>query len=67
MNTSYLFLATGFEDMEAITTVDILRRAGINVVTVSIYDDTREVKSAHGVTVTADATFAEIDFPMLNG
>lgn len=53
--------------MEAITTVDILRRAGINVVTVSIYDDTREVKSAHGVTVTADATFAEIDFPMLNG
>lgn len=62
MNTSYLFLATGFEDMEAITTVDILRRAGINVVTVSIYDDTREVKSAHGVTVTADATFAEIDF-----
>lgn len=61
MNTSYLFLATGFEDMEAIATIDILRRAGVDVKTVSIYA-TREVTSAHGVTITADTTFNETDF-----
>ncbi len=61
MNTSYLFLATGFEDMEAIATIDILRRAGVDVKTVSIYN-TREVTSAHGVTITADTTFNETDF-----
>lgn len=61
MNTSYLFLATGFEDMEAIATIDILRRANIDVKTVSIYD-TKDVTSAHGITIKADATFGEVDF-----
>lgn len=61
MNTSYLFLATGFEDMEAIATIDILRRAGIEVKSVSI-TDTKEVTSAHGITITADVLFDETDF-----
>ena len=61
MNTSYLFLATGFEDMEAIATIDVLRRAGIEVKSVSI-NDTKDVTSAHGITITADVLFDEIDF-----
>lgn len=60
-NTSYLFLANGFEDIEAIAVIDVLRRAGANLKTVSIHD-TREVTSTHGVTITADATFKETDF-----
>lgn len=50
-----VFLANGFEDTEAITTIDILRRAKLDCVTVSIGDD-REVKSSHGITVLADTT-----------
>ena len=52
----YQFLADGFEDIEAWAPVDILRRGGVEVVTVSIMG--REfVESAHGVTVKADTTF----------
>lgn len=56
---SYLFLATGFEEIEALTTVDILRRAGVEVTTVSITDGL-SVKGAHGIEVVADTTFANI-------
>ena len=47
-------LANGFEDIEAITIVDVLRRGGVGVVTASIHD-TVEVRSAHGVVLRADA------------
>lgn len=60
MKTSYLFLAEGFEDIEALATVDVMRRAGMEVYTVSITSD-KAVKSAHGVTVMADKTIGEID------
>ena len=56
----YEFLATGFEDIEALTTVDVLRRAGHEVVTLSISDE-REVVSAHGVTILADGLLADAD------
>ncbi|MBO4965302.1 MAG: DJ-1/PfpI family protein [Muribaculaceae bacterium] len=56
MSKSYLFLANGFEEMEALCTVDILRRAGIDVATVSI-NDTLTVTGAHGVNVVADTLF----------
>ena len=36
MKTVYLFLATGFEEIEALTIVDMLRRAEIDITTVSI-------------------------------
>ena len=36
MNVSYLFLAPGFEEIEAIAVVDILRRGGVDVRTVSV-------------------------------
>lgn len=61
MNTSYLFLAEGFEEIEALSVVDILRRAGIPVSTISI-TDTLQVKGAHGIQVTADALYSSIDF-----
>lgn len=55
-NESFLFLAEGFEEIEALTAVDVMRRAGINVKTVSI---TRalQVKGAHGITVNADVLY----------
>ena len=53
MKGVFIFLAEGFEEIEALATVDILRRGGINARTVSINTD-KEVKGAHGVPVTAD-------------
>ena len=61
MGTIYVFLAEGFEDIEALGTVDILRRSGLEVVTVSISDE-YFVTSAHNVPIGADALFSEIDF-----
>ena len=52
-----VFLADGFEDIEALATVDILRRAGIYCNTVSIKEEM--VKSAHGVIVKADRLIDE--------
>lgn len=56
MKDSYVFLADGFEDIEAITVVDVLRRAGIPVKTVSITSSLK-VTSAHGVSLAADLLF----------
>lgn len=56
MNTSFLFLADGFEEIEALTAVDVLRRAGMDLKTVSI-TSVLQVKGAHGVVVTADLIF----------
>lgn len=59
MNTTYLFLADGFEEIEALASVDIMRRAGMKVTTVSITDRS-EVTGAHGVKVCADALIADV-------
>lgn len=56
MNQSFVFLAEGFELIEAMTPVDVLRRAGFDVKTVSI-TSSRTVKSAQDVTVNADLIF----------
>ena len=58
---SFLFLANGFEEIEALTTVDVLRRGGMDIKTVSI-ENGREVTGSHGITVKADLTFKEADF-----
>ncbi|HBY20057.1 MAG: hypothetical protein A2Y24_07775 [Clostridiales bacterium GWE2_32_10] len=57
----YIFLAEGFEEIEAITPVDILRRGGVEVTIVSM-NDSVEVKGGHGITVLADKIFDEADF-----
>jgi 4-methyl-5(b-hydroxyethyl)-thiazole monophosphate biosynthesis len=54
-----LLLADGFEEVEALTPIDYLRRAGIEVTVVSISPNPA-VKGAHGVQVMSDATFTEI-------
>ena len=56
MRDSFVFLAEGFEEVEAITVVDILRRAGMPVKTVSI-TTALQVTGAHGITVKADLIF----------
>lgn len=61
MKTVALFLANGFEEIEALGTVDVLRRAGITVHTVSITDE-RAVVGAHNITVLADKLYSELDF-----
>ena len=60
MKTIFLFLAEGFEEIEALTPVDVLRRAGLSVQTVSVMDE-QVVAGAHGVPVLADKMFAEIN------
>ena len=48
-----VFLAEGFEEVEAVTPIDILRRGGVEVKTCSITSD-RCVRGAHGMTLTCD-------------
>ena len=57
----FLFLAEGFEETEAIATLDILHRGGLNVISVSI-TGCDIVTGAHGIAVVADQLFDETDF-----
>jgi len=59
MKTIYVFLAEGFEEIEALTPIDVLRRAELNVLTVSVMEE-QVVTGAHGVPVVADRMFADI-------
>ncbi|MDO4519698.1 MAG: DJ-1/PfpI family protein [Eubacteriales bacterium] len=61
MKKTYVFLADGFEEIEGLTVVDLLRRAGVEVQTVSI-KDTKEIQGSHGITLFADSVFAECNF-----
>lgn len=61
MKDSYLFLADGFEEMEAIGCIDVLRRAGMPLKTVSI-TNSMQVTGAHGVKITADLIFDNVTF-----
>lgn len=61
MNRVYVFLADGFEEIEGLTAVDLLRRAGQDVVTVSIGQDTC-IRGAHDISLQADTVFTRADF-----
>jgi len=56
MEKVYVFLANGFEDIEALAPIDVFRRGGIDVKTVSI-TGCEMVESAHGVSIKADMLF----------
>ncbi|HBG40365.1 MAG TPA: DJ-1 family protein [Porphyromonadaceae bacterium] len=60
-----VLLANGFEEIEALGTIDILRRAEIQVQTVSIHSH-REVTGAHQIQVTAEKVFEEVDFSQVD-
>ena len=55
-----VFLADGFEEVEALAPVDMLRRAGAEVTTVSIMDSL-EVTASHNIVIKADKMFADVD------
>jgi len=61
MKKVYVFLADGFEDVEALIPIDVLRRGGVDVTTVSI-SDFPLVQTAHGVNIEADIMFEQGDF-----
>lgn len=56
-----IFLAEGFEEVEALTPADLLRRGGAEVTLVSI-GDKKEVAGSHGIVITADHLFTEMNF-----
>ncbi|WP_418211618.1 DJ-1 family glyoxalase III [Bacteroides zhangwenhongii] len=61
MGTVYAFFADGFEEIEALTAVDTLRRAGLNVEIVSVTPD-EIVVGAHDVSLLCDVNFENCDF-----
>ena len=58
MKKAYVFLADGFEEIEGLTVVDVLRRAGAEVEMVSVMDR-KEITGAHGIRVEADRMIEE--------
>ncbi len=61
MSKIAVFFGTGYEEIEALTVVDILRRAGETVEMVSITDETK-VTGSHDITVSMDKTLSAVDF-----
>ena len=61
----YVFLADGFEEMEALAPLDMLRRVGIEVKTVGVTGKT--VTGAHQIPVVADLVAEEIEVSLVDG
>jgi protein deglycase len=61
MKKAFVHLASGFEEIEALTIVDVLRRADIPTLMVSVAGK-KEVTGAHGITVVADILFEKADY-----
>lgn len=60
MKGNFIFLADGFEEVEAIATLDILRRGGVEAKTVSIYDNSL-VEGAHGLQLISDLCWEDFE------
>ncbi len=58
-------LAEGFEEIEAISIIDVLRRAGFDVEVVSM-NKTMEVNGAHDITVKTDVVFEKVDYDIID-
>lgn len=63
MKKAYVFLANGFEDVEAISPIDYLRRAGVQVELVAL--EGKQAVSSHGVTVLCDVSIQELPLDVL--
>lgn len=61
MSKAVVFFADGTEEIEALTVVDLLRRAKIETYLVSVTDD-KKITGSHDITVMADKVFEEVDF-----
>lgn len=61
MSKVYVFVADGFEEVEGLAVVDLLRRADIDTTMVSV-SDTTEILGSHGIVVSADKVFEEVGF-----
>ena len=66
MKKTVLIAAEGFEEVEGLTVVDLLRRAGIECQIVSL-SGTETITGSHGIRISADAKFSETDFASLDG
>ena len=60
-----VFFGTGYEEIEALTVVDLLRRAGIEVQCISI-DNRKQVMGSHKINVEMDAGIGDVDFESLD-
>ena len=65
MKKAGIFFATGYEEIEALTVVDLLRRAGIEAVCVAI-DNQKSVTGSHNISVGMDIGIDELDFGSLD-
>ena len=61
MSKVYIFFADGFEDIEGLTVVDLMRRAEIDIKTVSIKEH-KGITTSRGINMQTDLIFAETDF-----
>lgn len=61
----YMFLADGFEETEAIGSLDVIRRAGIEIKTVGVTDKT--VTGSHNIQIIADIMLEDIDYCVMDG
>ena len=64
MKRVLILLATGFEEIEAVTVIDTLRRAGVEVAIGGV--DGAEITGAHGIAVKSDCLLVEADMVMLD-
>ena len=60
----YMLLGTGFEETEAVAPLDLLRRAGVEILTVGI--DSKAVSGSHKIVVEADITIGEMDLTAMD-
>ena len=61
MKRVFIFLTTGFEEIEALATMDVLRRGGVNIYSVSLTGE-RTVASGRQISVVTDYLFEEVEF-----
>lgn len=65
MSRAAVFFGTGYEEIEALTVVDILRRAEVETIMVSVTDE-KSVTGSHDIEVRMDAVIDEVDFEQID-